>query len=625
MAKVSNYSTQFTHALGRNDNMSIVPSWDLMMTGSEWTPRIWNTNFRAYEGYFLPSNYISYYFIGENFDAWGGFFYGNYNISLSKYSDLLLLGSGDDQVVIKDYARTSWGGDDVVWGGDGNDKFVFMFGTYSTYTYTRGADSSGSFVIISMPGTSGTIKAYGIENFFWSSDQKSLTYDRLFDQIAPTVSTFSPADGATGVAVASDVVLTFSEAIARGTGNIVLRAGSATGTVVETFDAATSTRLSISGSTLTINPTSNLAGNTQYFVTFAPGSIKDLADNSYAGTTTYDFTTVANDTLVGGAGADTLDGGAGNDIMLGGAGNDTYVVDSTGDRVFETTTTSSTIDAGGIDAVLSSISFNLDAYAGLRFVENLTLTGTGSINATGNALANRLTGNAGNNRLDGGAGNDIMLGGAGNDTYLVDSTGDRVFETTTTSSTIDAGGIDAVLSSIGFNLDAYAGLRFVENLTLTGTGNINATGNALANRLTGNAGNNRLDGGAGNDTLNGGTGNDILAGGSGADYFDLTTLINSTTNVDTIADFSRSDDIIRLENAVMSGLGATTGILNAFSFVSGEGLNVALDALDRIIYNTTTGELYYDSDGTGISSPIKIAVIGNSIRPILDHTDFLII
>jgi hypothetical protein len=116
------------------------------------------------------------------------------------------------------------------------------------------------------------------------------------DTTAPTVTSFSPADGATGVAASSNIVLTFSEAIARGTGNIVLRSGSATGTAVETFDAATSTRLAISGSTLTIDPTSNLAGNTQYFVTFASGSIRDLANNNYAGTTTYDFRTVASDT-----------------------------------------------------------------------------------------------------------------------------------------------------------------------------------------------------------------------------------------------------------------------------------------------------------------------------------------
>jgi hypothetical protein len=113
------------------------------------------------------------------------------------------------------------------------------------------------------------------------------------DTTAPTVSTFSPTDAATGVVVGSNIVLTFSEAIQRGTGNIQIRSGSATGGVVETFDTATSTGLSIFNSTLTINPTSDLAYGTRHFVTFAAGSVRDLAGNNYAGTNIYDFTSVA--------------------------------------------------------------------------------------------------------------------------------------------------------------------------------------------------------------------------------------------------------------------------------------------------------------------------------------------
>ena len=122
-----------------------------------------------------------------------------------------------------------------------------------------------------------------------------ITTARSFVQLAdtkpPTVLTFSPADASTGVTPGSNIVLTFNEAIAKGTGNIQIREGSATGTVVETFNAANSTRLTVSGSTLTIDPTFNLASGTQYFVTFASGSIQDLAGNNYAGTTAYAFTT----------------------------------------------------------------------------------------------------------------------------------------------------------------------------------------------------------------------------------------------------------------------------------------------------------------------------------------------
>jgi hypothetical protein len=87
--------------------------------------------------------------------------------------------------------------------------------------------------------------------------------------------------------------LTFSEAVLKGTGTIEIRSGSATGPVVESFNAATSSLLTVSGSTLTIDPTNNLAAGTQYFVVLPSGAIRDIAGNAYAGTSTYDFITVA--------------------------------------------------------------------------------------------------------------------------------------------------------------------------------------------------------------------------------------------------------------------------------------------------------------------------------------------
>ena len=109
------------------------------------------------------------------------------------------------------------------------------------------------------------------------------------DMTAPTVLSFSPADEATAVAVGANIVLTFSESIARGTGNILLK--TAAGTVVATYDAASSTNLSISGSTLTLNPSDDLASSRAYSVEFAAGSVIDMAGNKYVGTTSYNFTT----------------------------------------------------------------------------------------------------------------------------------------------------------------------------------------------------------------------------------------------------------------------------------------------------------------------------------------------
>ncbi|MBK8158162.1 MAG: cadherin domain-containing protein [Rhodospirillaceae bacterium] len=126
-----------------------------------------------------------------------------------------------------------------------------------------------------------------------------------------------------------------------------------------------------------------------------------------------------------------------------------------------------------------------------------------------------LNGGDGNDYLDGGIGDDVMAGGAGNDAYVVNSAADTVSE--------DAGGgTDTVFASVTYAITDID----VEDLVLTGTGNINGTGNGTGNHLYGNAGNNLLSagdgndylaGGAGNDTLDGGTGNDFLSGGAGVD------------------------------------------------------------------------------------------------------------
>jgi methionine-rich copper-binding protein CopC len=150
------------------------------------------------------------------------------------------------------------------------------------------------------------------------------------DHVPPTVVVFAPADEAANVPANANITLTFSEAVQRGAGAIVLH--DAAGHVVASYDAATSANITISGATLTIDPSSDLAGGTAYGVDFAPGSVLDLAGNAFAGTTSYNFTTGGGapppgpGAINGTAGDDTLNAGTGNVTIDGGAGTDTVVI-----------------------------------------------------------------------------------------------------------------------------------------------------------------------------------------------------------------------------------------------------------------------------------------------------------
>jgi Ca2+-binding RTX toxin-like protein len=262
------------------------------------------------------------------------------------------------------------------------------------------------------------------------------------------------------------------------------------------------------------------------------------------------------DVLTGTAGDDFIDGRGSFDTMTGLGGNDTYVVDNSRDSVVEQV-------GGGIDTVQSSVSHTLAAN-----VENLVLTGTGSINGTGNGLDNVITGNAGSNTLsgglgddhlyggagsdrlnggdgndvlDGGTGGDTMNGGLGNDIYIVDNGGDQISDT---------GGVDAVWTSRA----QYTLGGGIEDLVYTGTANFTGTGNSAANSITGGSGSDTLNGGGGNDVLDGGAGIDFLRGGSGSDTF---VFHAGSAAGDRVSDFSGAGSTIG-DMLMFEGFGAGT-------------------------------------------------------------------
>lgn len=150
-----------------------------------------------------------------------------------------------------------------------------------------------------------------------------------------------------------------------------------------------------------------------------------------------------------------------------------------------------------------------------------------------------------------------------------------------------------------------------------GSGADSLTGGRGADNLFGGFGNDVLLGNAGNDRLNGGAGADTLTGGDGADRF----VFDQLKGFDHITDFSSAIDSIAFSKAVFKGLGAV-GDLTSAAFYAAAGATNGHDADDRVIYNTTTGALYYDADGSGSAKAIQIAALDS--HPTLAYTDVLI-
>lgn len=383
-----------------------------------------------------------------------------------------------------------------------------------------------------------------------------------------------------------------------------------------------------------------------------------------------------NDDLLGGGGDDFLDGGAGNDFLDGGLGNNTLAGGLGDDNYVVTRATNDILEFSGegIDTVDASISWALDAN-----VENLNLAGSSALNGMGNELANMIAGNnarntlsgaAGNDTiagasgddaiagedgndelfgevgndsldgglgndlvsggtgadiliggagsdqligssdndfLDGGLGNDVLVGGVGNDTYIVDNAGDIISESF-------RAGTDTVQASVSYTLRAE-----LEKLTLTGTGNINGTGNNLNNTIAGNDASNTLSGGAGLDTLTG-------AGGRDRFLYNTNAAFNSgAIGVDTITDFSVGVDKLVLDKTTFRNLtSAAGGGLNAasdFARVANDFQAASSNA--RIVYSDS-GNLFYNQNGSGggFGSGALFATLTGD--PLIGRGDFIV-
>jgi Ca2+-binding RTX toxin-like protein len=251
-----------------------------------------------------------------------------------------------------------------------------------------------------------------------------------------------------------------------------------------------------------------------------------------------------------------------------------------------------------------------------------------------------LSGALGNDRLEGGNGNDVLDGGEGAD-KLIGGAG-----TDTASYASAKAGVTADLGNAGLNTGDAAADSYsqVENLSgsassdiLRGNGGMNTinggrggdqiAGMDGADKLYGDAGNDTMDGGlkadvlsgdAGNDWLNGGMGYDRLIGGSGADAF---VFMSPGDQADTVADFSHAEgDRVVLSSSAFGGL--DDQFRDGDVLIQSGAPNAASPG-PWLLYNTTTGHLSYDPDGSDAGATVLIATFEN--KPALHLVDFAFI
>ena len=250
------------------------------------------------------------------------------------------------------------------------------------------------------------------------------------------------------------------------------------------------------------------------------------------------------------AGNDSLSGSGFNDVLRSFSGNDTVSGNNGNDSLF--------------------------GESGNDFVYG----GAGNDWLYGDAGNDSLFGGIGNDVLNGGAASDQMTGGTGNDTYVVDNLSDIIVEAT------GGGTADRVISVGSFALAADDNIELLQTSNATGITALNLRGNWVAQTLIGNAGANRLDGLGGSDTI---------VGGAGGDVFVFSAALG-LANIDRLTDYSVAADRIEIDNVAFIGL--VNGALAASAFTANL-TGVATDTLDRIIYETNTGFLWFDRDGSG--------------------------
>jgi Ca2+-binding RTX toxin-like protein len=518
---------------------------------------------------------------------------------------------------------------------------VTLSGNVLTIDPTANLLNSNAYVVV-LP--KGVVRDLSGNSLLASNDYGFTTVAAApVDKTPPTFISANTAATGTTVAVADlgmNLVATFSEAISANTGTISLRTGSATGALVESFNVASSSKLSFSGSTVSIDPTANLAQGKTYFVVFSAGSLKDAASNTLASSASFSFTTAVapalldaalNPTLVAVSDANKLSLAQIQSYLPSVTDASTVsqykLLDSLVLKLDQSSTASPTGLVSATKIVASPNVTTNGNVADKALSLNVSLPPSVNLDSTGpsTVINSSQSKTYFNNLLEqyfpvnqisaSTAAYKSVVSSALDTLAMYASSGGTSGSTTGTSASAKAAAIYAArlltpagdpqgdtLQLVGsttvndfsvlnlFNLatDAAVQISNISNLVIAGPGSVNVAGSA-GSVLVADTFNQTLLGGSGNDVLSGGGGYDVLYGGSGKDTF----LLGAAGHV-TLGDFA-SGDVMKFNITGVKSLADLVSHVTG-SFEDSQGVTYALDTGLNVTLMGKTLTSVYTSD-----------------------------
>lgn len=509
-------------------------------------------------------------------------------------ADTIMGLAGDDNLdgLAGDDTVDGSAGDDVVRGGEGADILIGGAGedtlqyVGSTAGVTVDLNADGAGAQSASGGHADGDEVSGFENVYGSD----------FDDVLTGNAENNVLFGYGGVDV-----------IDGGAGDDVVRGGEGADTL--TGGAGEDwLRYLGSDSCVTVDLTLDAAGLHQTSGGDAEGDTASGFENIYGSDFGDTLTGDGNENyIIGFGGDDIIEGGAGNDRISGGAGADTLIGGAGVDNLlYEDSDAGVTVDLS-LDGVgqVSAGDASGDIISGFENVYGSEFGDT----LTGDDARNFLLGLEGDDTISGGGGNDVVRGGTGADTLIGGAGADLLQYAGSTA------GVSIDLNADAEGLQQASG-GDAEGDIISEFENVYATN--FDDVLVGNGSRNILYSYSGNDILDGGAGNDVLRGGAGEDTFVFSTTLGAG-NVDSITDFNSADDTIQLDSSVFSGL--DIGGLDAFEFLSND-TGLAEAAEQRIIYDNATGNVYFDSDGSGAAEGVLFATLSAGLT--INETDFIL-